>query len=233
MGSTDLPLEILHQDDWLVAINKPAGHLVHPADIPQNGDLVAMKILRDQLGQLVYNVHRLDRPTTGVLLFGTDRDAARALHRAFARHEIQKTYLAIVSGAAPPEPWECKEPLQKTSDAPVRDAHTSFTPIRAFNHPALSTPVGPTLALLKATPHTGRYHQIRRHLAHSGFPIIGDYRYAGIKQSDLLGNLLGTGTRMLLQSSNLTFTHPVTEAITTITAPPDPAFLKVFPEIPL
>ena len=89
------PLNILYQDEWLVAVDKPAGHLVHPADQPQEDDLVTMKILRDQIGRLVYNVHRIDRPTTGVLLFGIDSSVAKHLHRALERHEVQKTYLAL------------------------------------------------------------------------------------------------------------------------------------------
>ena len=74
-----MPLDILYLDDWIVAIDKPAGYLVHPAEKPQEGDLVAMKILRDQIGKRVYNIHRIDRPTTGVVVFGIDRGAAREL----------------------------------------------------------------------------------------------------------------------------------------------------------
>ena len=224
------PLNILYQDEWLVAVDKPAGHLVHPADEPQPDDLVTMKILRDQIGQRVYNIHRIDRPTTGVLLFSVDRTAARALHRALERRQVQKTYRAISCGLAPEEPWECNQALQKEEDAPMRDAHTSFRRL-AIAHPL--TPEDQenlTLSLIEATPHTGRYHQIRRHLLHHGLPIIGDFRYAGIERSHQLGELLGTGTRMLLQSKSISFTHPITAAPTKIVAPTDPFFLIHFPE---
>ena len=225
------PLNILYQDPWFIAVDKPAGHLVHPADHPQDDDQVTMKILRDQISQRVYNIHRIDRPTTGVLLFGVDRDAARALHRALEHHEVEKRYLAIINGT-PSEPnWQCHEPIQKTEDAPTREAHTSFKQLKTHHHPALADLENPILSLIQATPHTGRYHQIRRHLLHAELPIVGDYRYAGIETSDRIGQLLGTGTRMLLQSHQLMFTHPATAEPITISAPPDPAFLKCFPDL--
>lgn len=217
----DDPLRILYRDNWLVAVDKPAGQLVHPADNPREGDLVTMKILRDQLGVRVYNIHRIDRPTTGVLLFGTDRNAARALHRALERHQVGKTYWAVVHGEPPGGAWECRQPLRKTEAAPEREAHTSFRVLERS---------GP-LCLLEATPHTGRTHQIRRHLLQAGVPVVGDFRYAGIEASERLGRELGTGARMLLQSRSIGFDHPVTGERTTITAPPDPGFVKCFPSL--
>ncbi len=214
------PLHIIYQDEWLVAVDKPAGQLVHPADNPKEGDQVTMKILRDQIEQHVYNIHRIDRPTTGVLLFGTDRTTARALHRAFEQHEIKKTYWAIVSGTPPADAWDCHEPLRKTDDAPEREAYTSF---RVLKNSA-------SLFLIEATPHTGRTHQIRKHLLHAGIPIVGDYRYAGIGPSDKIGKQLGTGTRMLLQSRQMEFRHPATAEQTSITAPIDPMLALCFPQ---
>lgn len=229
MTSTNKPLDILYRDEWLVAVNKPAGHLVHPADEPREDDLVAMKILRDQIGQHVYNIHRLDRPTCGVLLFGIDRTVARALHRALERHEVQKSYLAVVSGCAPAAPWDCHEALQKDEASPVREAHTSFRRLASVCPAAMRHEPPSTLSLVEAIPHTGRYHQIRRHLLQAGLPIVGDFRYAGIEPSQRLGELLGTGGRMLLQSRSLSFRHPATGLATTIEAPTDPLLLKCFP----
>ena len=231
MNSPDKPLDILYRDEWLVAVNKPAGYLVHPADEPREDDLVAMKILRDEISQRVYNIHRLDRPTCGVLLFGIDRNAARALHRALERHQVQKTYWAVVLGNAPDEPWECHESLRKDEQAPVREAHTSFQRISTAYPRELEHEQYSTLSLIEATPHTGRYHQIRRHLRHYDLPIVGDFRYAGIEASNHLGKLLGTGTRMLLQSRSLAFHHPVTAGHILIEAPADPILLKCFPHL--
>lgn len=230
-------LTILYQDEWLVAIDKPAGHLVHPAEVPAEGDQVAMKILRDQLGQRVHTIHRLDRPTSGVLLFALQKKAAQKLHKALEVHDFDKSYWAVVQGKAPAERWECYEPIQKHEDAPVRDAHTTFEVLASQKVGALANLTeqldgsGDVLTLIKATPHSGRFHQIRRHLKHEGIPIVGDYRYAGIETSDQLGSLLGTGTRMLLQAKSLTLNHPISGEEITFTAPVGAHFLKCFPDL--
>jgi len=226
--SSSPSLNILYQDEWMVAIDKPAGWLVHPASEPQDDDLVAMKILRDQIGKRVYTIHRIDRPTTGVLLMGINREISQALHHAFASHQIQKTYWAVIHGRTPATDWECREPIQKEDDKPIREAHTSFSLIETINHPALSDLAETKLSLIEATPHSGRFHQIRRHLLHIGFPIVGDYRYGGIERCDQLGQLLDTGSRMLLMAKKLQFTHPVTKKMILIEADPDPMFQKCF-----
>jgi tRNA pseudouridine65 synthase len=206
-------LTILHQDDHLIAVDKPAGQLVHPSDTPQESDLVTMKLLRDQLGQQVQAVHRLDRPTSGVLLFALDPKTAQALHQAFEKHEVQKNYWAIIDGHPSKLNWICREPIQKNDNSPFRTAETEFRTLQHLPH---------DLTLIEAFPKTGRFHQIRRHLLHIGHPIVGDYRYAGIKRSTELCKNLNIGTRMLLQSKSLTLQHPILKTHLTITAPPDP-----------
>lgn len=200
-----VPLEILFQDESLVVIHKPAGHIVHPADKPQAGDLVTTKILRDQIGARVYNIHRIDRPTAGVLLFGIDREVSKSLHQNLAERWMKKVYWAAVEGKPELSAWSCKSPIQKDEDAPIRESHTDFQVLSTVEHRS-----GKTISLIKAVPHTGRFHQIRRHLLDAGHPIIGDYRYAGIAASDANGKLLNTGTRMLLLAKSLTFEHPKT-----------------------
>jgi len=230
-------LNILYQDEWLVAIDKPTGHLVHPAESPQPDDLVAMKILRDQIGKRVNTIHRIDRPTSGVLLFGIEKQATKKLHKALELHDFDKSYWAVVQGKAPAEHWECHEPIQKDEDAPFRDAHTSFRVLESHKVEALAVDAaqcdgdGDILTLIEAVPHSGRFHQIRRHLLHAGIPIVGDYRYAGIETSDHLGELLATGSRMLLQAKSLTIDHPITGEKLTITAPVGLNFKKCFPSL--
>ncbi len=224
-------LNILYQDEWMVAVDKPAGWLVHPATNPQPDDLVAMKVLRDQIGERVHTIHRIDRPTTGVLLMGIDREVSQALHQALAAHQMQKTYWAIIHGRPADSEWECQEPIQKAPDKPIRTAHTSFQLLETIIHPAFSksnTSSENQLSLIQATPHTGRFHQIRRHLLHAGFPIIGDYRYGGIERCDELGSLLDIGSRMLLMAKKLEFTHPVSKKIITIEADTELMFSKCF-----
>ncbi|MFC5051978.1 RluA family pseudouridine synthase [Rubritalea spongiae] len=230
-------LAILYQDEWLVVIDKPAGYLVHPAREPQEGDLVAMKILRDQIGKRVYTIHRLDRPTSGVLLLGLDKKVAHHLHKALEYHDFEKKYWAVVQGVSEQNSWECHVPIQKDEGAPVREAHTSFKVLESYQHPALADQPcseenqGNTLSLIEAVPHTGRFHQIRRHLLDTDLPIVGDYRYAGIERCDQLGQLLGTGTRMLLQAKSLSIAHPVTGESLTFTAPVGENFKKCFPSL--
>ena len=230
MNSINKPLTILYQDEWLVAVHKPAGHLVHPADHPKEDDLVTMKILRDQIDHRVYNIHRIDRPTTGVLLFGICRDAAKALHRALERHEVAKTYWAVCHGDVSNQPWECHQAIQKEDNQPIRDAHTSFRRLATAQPLGLANENPSCISLVEARPHTGRYHQIRRHMLHLDRPIVGDFRYAGIDTSHHLDQLLNTGTRMLLQSKSLIFSHPVSKKQLTITAAPDPLIAQLFPK---
>ncbi len=158
-----------------------------------------MKILRDQIGQQVYPLHRLDRPTSGVLLFALDKETNRILRQSFDEHLIEKTYWAIVNGEPKSKIWSCREPLQNDPDSPFRNALTNFRLLEKRPH---------DLALVEAIPQTGRFHQIRRHLLHTGHPIVGDYRYADIELCDSLGKTLGTGTRMLLLAKSLTIPHP-------------------------
>lgn len=213
-----MPLEILYRDEEIIAVDKPAGQLVHPADHPRPDDEVTMKILRDQIGAPVHALHRLDRPTCGVLLFATDPAIVRKLREAFDRHLVMKRYLAIVIGHPERDHWTCEEPLRKTPEAPLREAFTEFE-IKARLENGFS--------LIEARPKTGRFHQIRRHLLQAGHPIVGDYRYAGIERCDELGARLGTGTRMLLQAKEITFPHPLNGESLTITAPTDPLIEKL------
>ena len=175
---------------------------------------MTMKILRDQIGQRVHLIHRLDRPTSGVLLFATEKSAAQRLNKAFEKREVAKLYWAVVNGTPDRDMWVCEEPIQKEEGAVIRSAETSFRILERLDG---------DLALIEARPKTGRFHQIRRHLLHAGHPIVGDYRYADEDHCDALGAELGTGTRMLLQAKSLRFIHPVTDADLLIEAPVDSA----------
>ncbi|WP_018968935.1 RluA family pseudouridine synthase [Rubritalea marina] len=221
------PIEILYRDPYLVAVNKPAGHLVHPAREPAADDLVTMKIVRDQIGQRVYTIHRLDRPTSGVLLLGIDRSVARSLHLALEAHDFEKKYWAVVQGQPAAAEWECRAPIQKEELAPLREAHTSFRVLASERVAALEPIFGEAaggLSLVEAEPHTGRFHQIRRHLLDCELPIVGDYRYAGIERSNQLSDLLGLQSRMMLQAKSLKIQHPVTGEELMIEAPAEPLF---------
>ncbi len=216
------PLSILYHDDFLVAIDKPAGMIVHPGREPEGPEWIAMKRLRDQLGRQVFPAHRLDRPTSGVLLFALDKPTAALAQQAFEQRNVRKIYHAVVCGTAPEE-WICETPLRTRPEDEPLAARTEF---RRLDVASVS---GLTLSLLEAVPATGRFHQIRRHLLEAGFPIVGDFRYAGEDRSHELGAILGTGTRMLLQAKVLELPHPVTGAPLRIEAPADADFAKCFP----
>jgi tRNA pseudouridine65 synthase len=220
-----LPLSILYQDDTLVAIDKPAGMIVHPGREAEGSEWIAMKRVRDLLGRPVFTVHRLDRPTSGVLLFALDKETCARVQQAFELRQVEKSYLAVVDGLAP-ERWTCETPLQKNPDEPAMAARTGF--VRVATAPAGSFPRDPSLALamLEVTPHTGRFQQI---LLEAGHPIIGDFRYAGSERSFQVGGILGTGTRMLLQAKSLRLRHPHTGAMLEIEAPVDEDFRRCFP----
>ena len=208
-----ISLSILFQDEWLVAIDKPPGFLVHPSDHPKADDLVAMKILRDQIEEKIRVIHRLDQPTSGVVVFATNRGAARKLREDFEKRRVKKRYLAMVHGHPSKEKWTCHTPLKKTPDAPEKTARTSFRVLEKKTQ---------QLTLIEAFPHSGRFHQIRRHLVGSGHPIVGDFRYRDHNLCKEFGEKLGIGTRMLLQAKSLEFCHPITQVRLVIEAPIDP-----------
>jgi len=224
------PLEILYHDDCLVAIDKPAGMIVHPGREAEGVEWVAMKRLRDQLGVRVFPIHRLDRPTTGVLLFALDKATAALAQQAFEQRKVLKTYHAIVCGIVP-ERWICESPLKADHKDEMLPAETVFERLGVTQEAAFTSDPSLVLSLIKVNPATGRFHQIRRHLLEAGYPIVGDFRYAGMERSFQLGEILGTGTRMLLQAKALELLHPRTGELLKIEASTDPEFGRCFPSL--
>lgn len=201
-------LEIVYQDDHIIAINKPHGLLVHRSSIATDAKEFALQLLRDQVNRRVSPVHRLDRKTGGLLLFAFEKDVEIALHQQFQNGEIQKKYLAIVRGYAP-DSQDIDYPLVKENGA-VQEAFTSFITLKRAE---LDIPLGqhPTsrYSLVEATPTTGRMHQLRKHFAHIFYPIIGDRKHGCNKQNRFFKEQWEM-TTMLLHASELSFKHPVT-----------------------
>lgn len=199
------PLPILYRSDALVAVNKPAGLSVHRG---QSHDRVhALELVRDQVGTYVYPVHRLDRGTSGVLVFALSADAARALGSAFERGAIEKRYLALVRGA-PPDRVRVEHPLSRDDDKPPQAAVTEVRTLARYGR----------YALVEALPKTGRTHQIRRHLKHISCPIIGDVRY-GKGEHNRWFRTRHDLHRLALHAARLTLTDPSTKSGVTIDAP--------------
>ena len=184
---TDLPqpLLILHQDNDLVAINKPSGLLVHRSPIDKHETRFAVQQLRNQIGQHVYPLHRLDKPTSGVLVFALSSESASFYSQQFREHQIAKTYLALVRGYGPGQMSIHHELSDEADDyAGIKaggDAKEALTHVKCLDQFEIPLEVDryPTtrLSLMQCEPITGRKHQIRRHLKHIGHPIVGDSRH--------------------------------------------------------
>lgn len=219
------PLEIIYEDEYLVAINKPHGLLVHQSSIARNADEFAVQLLRDQIGQRVYPAHRLDRKTSGVLLFALDKATNQSLTQQFTDKTITKKYWAIVRGFAPDE-LTIDYALRKDNGV-LQDA---VTKIKTVQRTEIDLPFGKhstsRYSLVEAEPITGRMHQIRKHMAHILYPIIGDRPHGCNKQNKLWLEKFGMKT-MLLHAHSLTFTHPKSLEEITLSAQPSEIFKEV------
>ncbi|RRB06640.1 pseudouridine synthase [Larkinella rosea] len=219
------PLEILFQSTDLVAINKPHGLLVHRSMIASDASEFAVQLLRDQLGQRVYPVHRLDRKTGGVLLFALTEAMNSIMQQRFAEGDIRKTYLAIVRGYTADE-LEIDYPLRR-DDGIVQEA---FTKVKTLRRTEVPVPFGKhatsRYSLVELTPTTGRFHQLRKHMAHIFHPIIGDRPHGCNKQNRLFLEQYAMNT-MLLHAHQIQFQHPVSGEEIVITAPVQSEFERM------
>ena len=233
-------LEILYLDDALIAVNKPSGLLVHRSEIDRHETEFALQRVRDQIGQKVFPVHRLDRPTSGVLLFALNSETARILCDNFSERTIEKHYLAFVRGY--------------TNDAGTIDH--AMTVERAYKKGALATPIGEPqeavtdystverfelphavgryqtcrFSLIQLQPKTGRRHQLRRHMAHISHPILGDTTHGDGRYNRFLREHFASH-RLMLVAEKLILNHPISGESITITADPGDEFSRVLQAI--
>jgi tRNA pseudouridine65 synthase len=231
------PLEIIHRDDWLVAIQKPSGLLVHRTALDRHETRFAVQLLRDQIGRHVYPAHRLDRGTSGVLLFALDRELAGALGAQFVARQVAKRYVAVVRGH-PPEAGTIDHPLSRTADdcefrpperepGAAQEAVTHWRRLAVAELPhAVDRYASSRYALLELRPETGRRHQIRRHLKHVAHPVIGDATYGKGRHNRLFVELFGS-RRLLLACVELRLRHPASGKALALSAPPAADFARV------
>ena len=198
-------LPLIYGDEHMAVFAKPSGLLVHRGW--DNDREVAMSLARDALGRHVYPVHRLDRATSGALLFALDASCAAALGALFANGSVEKTYLAFVRGITP-DAGRIDSPVPKTEGGPRVAAVTSFRRLHIFEQ----------FSLVEARPETGRLHQIRRHLKHIGHPIVGDVNYGKGDVNRLFRQRFGLH-RLALHALRLAFIHPVAGGPQSFTAP--------------
>ena len=230
-------LEILYRDEYLVAINKPSGLLVHRSMIDRHETRFAIQILRDQIGQYVYPLHRLDKPTSGVLLFALDKERARDMSELFKSRDVKKNYIAIVRGYTQEEEvidYPLKEILDKMTDKKAnqdKEAQEAVTYYKRLATVELPLKVGryktARYSLVSLSPNTGRKHQLRRHFKHIFHPIVGDTTHGDLRHTKLFRDELNSH-RLLLHAKSIMFKHPITKNDIIIQAPFDITFHQLF-----
>ena len=201
----DSLLKIIYEDDHLIAINKPHGLLVHRSKLANDVKIFALQLLRNQIGQKVYPAHRLDRKTSGVLLFTKSKEVNSSVQQLFQKRLVHKEYLAIVRGHLD-DNGIIDYPLVHNEKS--KEAQTKYTTLNRFEIPI---PFGKfdtsRYCLLRVVPSTGRHHQIRKHLAHIFHPIIGDRPHGCNKQNKLWKESFRM-TNMLLHAKALQIEYP-------------------------
>lgn len=228
-------LEIIYQDEWLVAVNKPSGWLVHRSWLDREEKVVVMQTVRDQIGQHVFTAHRLDRPTSGVLLMGLSSDAGRRLSQQFENRQIKKCYNAVVRGWLEDDAtldYPLVEELDKIADkyaSEVREPQAAVTHYRSLGTTEMPVAVGrydsARYSLMALSPETGRKHQLRRHMTHLRHPIIGDSKHGDLRQNRAAAEHFGCN-RLMLHASQLSLVHPFTGEPLTIQAGLDPVWMQ-------
>ena len=219
-----------------MVINKPSGLLVHKSPIDKKEKLFALQLVRDIVGQWVYPVHRLDKPTSGVLIFALSSEIASMLSKEFISGTVQKEYLAVVRGYIQEMDtinYPLKVLLDKKSDRDrrnieeIQDAVTKYERLATLElpYPVSRYPVA-RYSLVKLQPKTGRKHQLRRHLKHIFHPIVGDTKYGRGEHNKLFREKFDCH-RLLLHASKIEFTHPITEKRVVIEANLDETFTKI------
>lgn len=227
-------LDLIYRDEYIVAIHKPAGLLVHRSDLDRHETRFAVQLLRDQIGRHVHPVHRLDRGTSGILLFALDHEAARILGHQFDADEVGKRYLAVVRGW-PSDAGTIDHPLVPRFDnfgrkleRDTANAQAAVTDYRCLARAELPVKVEryerTRYALVELRPRTGRQHQLRRHMKHIAHPIIGDATWGKGVHNRFVAGITGSN-RLLLASVRLEFRHPVNGREMVLELPPAPEFL--------
>lgn len=223
-----MPLPILYQDADLVIVNKPSGLLVHRSLIDRHESEFALQLVRDQIGAHVYPVHRLDKPTSGALIFALSSEMAKLLCESFAQGLVDKRYVAVVRGIAPEqkvidyplkeehdrksEPLAGKDKLAQSAVTHIRRLASCELPVQVDRYPTTR------YSLVEANPQTGRKHQVRRHLRHLGHPIIGDVNHGVGKHNRFFSERFHF-RRLLLACRQLSFAHPRSQHRLCVKAP--------------
>ncbi|MGL5318580.1 MAG: pseudouridine synthase [Bacteroidales bacterium] len=210
-------IEILYEDSQIVAVNKPTGLLVHRTRIAEEENDFLLQKLRDQLQRKLYPIHRLDRPTSGIVLFAFSSEDASLFSQMIQTNAVEKEYLALVRGWFP-DNVDLDHPV-KNEKGNSKEAHTIFKNVK---HYEIEIPSGryttTRFSLIECFPKSGRWHQLRQHLAHLRHYIINDRVHGDGKCNRFFSDHFGH-REMFLHAVRLTFEHPVTKQQIIIHAP--------------
>lgn len=219
-------LGVLFQDEHLAVVDKPAGLMVHDSALARGETDFAVDRLREQFGRPVFMVHRLDRATSGCLLLAFDRDTASALGKTLMAQGFEKDYWAVCRGWPAEAEFTINHPLDGGPGKPVKKpATTDFRVLATCELPIPSQGFETSrYAWLNASPRTGRFRQIRRHLKHGFHHLIGDTSH-GDGRHNRAFRMMGIH-RMLLHARRLSFEHPRGGGRVEALAPPDPEFAR-------
>lgn len=224
-------IPVIYEDDHYIAVNKPHGLMIHKSALSRGVKEFLVNILEDQIGQKVYPVHRLDRKTSGVILFAKSSEATKLVGEQFQNKTTKKEYLAIVRGHFIERVMVTK--ALENDKGVIQEAETEFI---CVSKSTIDIPVAkyPTarFSLVKCKPKTGRMHQIRKHLNHLRFPIIGDRPHGCNKNNKMLLEKFGL-EKMMLHAKELTFYHPFTKENITLNAELSSEFNRMLDELKL
>ena len=220
-------LSILYRDDDIIVINKPAGMLTHRSPLDRHESVNAMHLLRDQIGTWVYPVHRLDKPTSGVLLFALSSAAAAQCSESLVTAE--KMYVAVIRGhVADSRTIDHAITDPDRPDAPARDSQTELIPLGRTTWPwPVDRYPEARYSFVALRPKTGRRHQLRKHMKHIAHPIVGDVRYGKGPHNRLFRDRLGV-SRLMLHARTLGLRQRGQEIL--IEAPVDTQWQRVLDE---
>jgi len=224
-------MNILFQDEYFFAIDKPAGHFVHPPErsrYPVPREKICLYTLRELMNREVFPAHRLDAPTSGVVLFAKSREAAGELGRLFMERRIQKTYHAVARGHVAEE-GSIDIPLEIAGFDGVMESKTVFKRLQILELPVAVGKKYPTArySLVEVQPVTGRWHQIRRHFDRIAHPLLGDIEHGDSHHNRFFRDELKI-SGLCLKASRLEFTHPWSGTDMSIEALPCEKWNKIY-----
>ena len=221
-------MEILYEDDHIVAVDKPSGVFVHKSLLAEPGARFALQEVRELTGKMVNPVHRIDRATSGVLIFAFTKEATRILCDSFLNRDVQKEYIAVVRGWTG-ESDTIDYPL---APEPGKEKQEAITCYQLLGKKEFPFPVRPyetsRYSLVHVTLETGRPHQIRRHFKHIFHPILGDTTYGDGHHNKSMRDQLHIH-RLMLFCQRITLPHPVTGETIVIEGKLPEEFPKMFP----